>query len=268
MIRTGPGARRVARLLLLALLAPALGGPAVPAHASHGEPRMLVSRSDAGPFTDQLSGPLMAHAGRVVPLDVTTATFYLMNATPAPARATVSVVNRGERNALTSGLTVTVEVAGAVATGQLSPDGAPCDLVATGPRIRAGGVQPVQVDVAVGDLEGQQGTAQDFALDLDVTMSHLGGGAGPAPCQAKAAEGDRPGSEPGTSGPADPDCSRDPVVTLTGTPTCVPDVVVAGLVPRDPGAAVVTGAGWLVVGGLLLLVSRRRRRPAGAHRAD
>jgi len=245
---------RSVRLMLATLLLAAVTGPA---HAD--EPRMLVSRSASGPFTDQLAGPLLTGVGRVVPLDETTGTFYVKNATSASARTTVAVVYRGESNDLTGGLAVTVDAGGPRTTGSLPPDGRPCDLVVTGPTVAPGEVQAVAVGVAVGDLEGQRGMGQRFSLDLDVTMSHLGRSGAVAGCgeQAAAAE------------PTGPDCTSTAVVTLTGTPRCVPSAVDAGLVPRDPATAVAESAAWIVVaGGLLLLLAARRRRTTAAASAD
>ena len=231
MTRRRPAVPRlVAGLLLLVSLAVATG----PAQAR--DAGLQVSRSASGPFADQLPGPLLDGIGLVVPLDVAGGTFYVRNSSPQVARTTVAVVNRGDRNALTGALTLTVDVDGTTVTGTLPPDGRRCDLVATGPDLAPGAVQPVEVALEVGDLTGQRGTDERLALDVDVTLSHLGGG------------GRRRGVRRAGVGRAAPDadCERTAVVTLSGEHRCPPTAVDAGLhdglgVPRDPAA--VSGIG-------------------------
>lgn len=244
--------RLVAGLLLLVSLAVATG----PAQAR--DAGLRVSRSASGPFADQLPGPLLDGIGLVVPLDVAGGTFYVRNSSPQVARTTVAVVNRGDRNALTGALTLTVDVDGTTVTGTLPPDGRRCDLVATGPDLAPGAVQPVEVALEVGDLTGQRGTDERLALDVDVTLSHLGGGGDVAVCGEQASDG-----------PPDADCENTAVVTLSGEHRCPPTAVDAGLhdglgVPRDPAAVSGIGVTLLVLGGLLVAARRRRRGAPGA----
>ena len=257
-MRGRPAIPRLVALVLLAVSVTVLGGPA----QAHGA-GLLVSSSESGPYADQLSAPLLDGIGRVVPLDRAGGTFYVKNTSPRVARTTVSVVNRGGVNALTGALSVTVDVAGTVSSGALPPQGGRCDLVTTGPELRPGGVQPVEVSLAVGDLTAQQGMSQRFALDLDVTMTDAEEAGEVAVCGEQA-----------EARPATADCERSAVVTVAGPPRCVPTAVDAGLggglpVPGDP--AVVAGAGvtLVVVGGLVLLAVRRHRRVvAGATVVD
>ena len=250
MTRRPPAIPRLAVLLLAASLA-GLTGP-----AQAGEAGLLVSRSESGPFTDQLSAPLLAGVGRVVPLDEAGGTFYVKNSSPQVARTTVAVVNRGDANALTGALVVAVDVGGTSSTGTLPPDGQRCDLVTTGPTLPPGSVQQVGVSLAVGNLTGQQGMREQFVLDVDVTLSHLGGSGDVAAC------GEQASSEPPVA-----DCERTAVVTLAGDLRCVPTAIDAGLrdglgVPRDPGVVAGAAVTVLVLGGLLLLAVQRRRRHA------
>ena len=251
MTRRRPAVPRlVAGLLLVVSLAVATG----PAQAR--DAGLLVSRSASGPYADQLPGPLLDDVGRVVPLDSASGTFYVKNSSPEVARTTVAVVNRGARNELTGSLTVTLDVDGTTVTGMLPPDGRRCDLVTTGPDLAPGAVQPVDVALRVGDLTGQRGTAQRLALDVDVTLSHLGGGDDVAVCGEQAADG-----------PPAADCERTAVVTLAGDDRCPPTAVDAGLhdglgMPRDPAAVAGTIVTLLVLGGLLVAARRRRRAAA------
>lgn len=256
MTRARPAIPRLLAVLLLVLSLATLAGPAQAREAG-----LQVSRSATGPFADQLPSPLLADLGRVVPLDRASGTFWVKNSSPRVARTTVAVVNRGAANVLTGALTVTVDVDGTVSTGTLPPDGRPCELVATGPHLRPGAVQPVEVSLAVGDLTGQQGVRERFALDVDVTLSHLGGAGEVAVCGEQA-----------SAGPPPADCEGTAVVTVAGPPRCVPTVVDAGLhdglgVPREPAVVAGTGVTVLVVGALLVLAVRRRwRGSAGAVR--
>lgn len=254
-MRGRPAIPRLVALLLLATSLAALTGPAQARSTG-----LLVSRSETGPFADQLPAPLLEGIGRVVPLDRAGDTFYVKNASPRVARTTVAVVNRGAANALTETLTVSVDVAGTVTTGMLPASGSSCELVVTGPDLRPGGVQPVAVSLAVGDLTGQQGVRERFALDVDVTLSHLGGSREVAACGVQAAAG----------GPPPADCARAAVVTVTGPPRCVPTAIDAGLqqglaIPREQAAVAGVGVTVLVLGGLGLLAVRRRRQRGPAY---
>ena len=113
-------------------------------------------------------------------------------------------------------------------------------------------MQPVDVALEVGDLTGQRGMDERLALDVDVTLSHLGGGDRRRGDAASRRE----------VGTPDADCERTAVVDRSPVTTaCPPTVVDAGLhdglgVPRDPAAVAVLG--------VTLLVDRRaaRRPPA------
>jgi len=247
--------RLVAGLLLLLSLALATG----PAQAR--DAGLQVARSESGPYADQLSGPLLDGVGRVVPRDTAGGTFYVKNASPRVARTTVAVLNRGDRNAFTGALTLTVDVGGTTVTGTLPPDGERCDLVVTGPDLAPGAVQPVAVDLEVGDLDGQRGTDEQLALDVDVTLTHLGGSGGVAVCGEQA-----------SAGPPAADCERTAVVTLVGVDRCPPTAVDAGLedgpwLSREPATAAGSLLTLVVVGAMLLLGSQRRRGTRGRHRA-
>lgn len=242
---------RLALLLLLASLV-ALAGPAQARGTG-----LLVSRSETGPFADQLSTPLLGGIGRVVPLDRAGGTFYVKNASPRVARTTVAVVDRGAGNALTGALIVTVDVAGTVSSGTVSPDGGECELVVTGPDLGPGEVQPVEVSFTVGNLTGQQGTDERFALDVDVTLSHIRDSGEVPVCGEQAA------ARPPTA-----DCERTAVVTVAGAPRCLPTAIDAGLHdglggPRGPAAVAVVAVTAIVLGGLVLLAVRRRRTAPG-----
>ena len=247
-MRGRPAIPRLVAILLLAGSLAALTGPAEARDAG-----LQVSRSASGPFADQLPGPLLDGIGRVVPLDAAGGTFFVRNGSPRVARTTVAVVNRGGANALTGALTLIVDVGGTTSTGTLPPDGRRCDLVTTGPDLAPGAVQPVEVSLEVGDLTGQRGMDERLALDVDVTLSHLGGSGDVAACGRQA-----PGAPPVA------DCQRAAVVTLAGDQRCPPTAVDAGVgdgldLPRHPATTAGIGVTLLLVGGLLLVLRRRRR---------
>lgn len=103
---------------------------------------------------------------------------------------------------------------------------------------------------------------QAASLDFVVTLTQTGETGWVEVC------GEQAEAEPEIKGDqgSGPDCTRDVVVTTTGTPTCVPTAVDAGATygggePRD--AATVAGlAGVLITLGLVLWADRRRRNEA------
>jgi hypothetical protein len=253
--RRRPAVPRLLAGLLLLLSLAVVTGPAQARDAG-----LQVSRSESGPYADQLSGPLLSGIGRVVPLDTAGGTFFVRNASPRVARTTVAVVNRGDRDALTGALSLSVDVGGTTVTGTLPPDGERCDLVVTGPDLEPGAVQPVAVDLEVGDLHGQRGTDEQLALDVDVTLTQLGGSDGVAACGEQASAGPSPAA----------DCERTAVVTLAGDDRCPPTAVDAGLeegpwLSREPATVAGSILTLVVVGGMLLLGAQRRRRLRGRH---
>lgn len=268
--RASLGAFLVVAMTAVAVMT--LGSPA------QAEPKtLLVSSSASGPFRGNLATPLFAGQGKLVPRGAASSTFYVRNSSQEMARTTVALVNRGRSNDFESALTFGVDIDGTAVAGTVPvPDTPDCRMVTTGPNIAPGGVQAVDISLAVADLPGQVGMNQAASLDFVVTLTQTGsngwvevcGEQAVAEVEVKGEEGNATGG--GTTGPAGssddaPDCDRDVVVTALGAPTCVPTAVDAGATyegpPRGPreiavlaGVLIATGAGMVLLAGL-----RRRR---------
>jgi hypothetical protein len=143
-----------------------------------------------------------------------------------------------------------------------APGSAGCSLVTTGPNIAPGGVQGIDIALAVADLQEQVGMEQAASLDFVVTLSQVGPRGQVKVCGEQAV------AEPEVKGAqgSDPDCDRDVVVTVAGNPSCVPTAVDAGASygagdPRSAGAIGVLAALALTIGaGMVVLAGTRRRR--------
>lgn len=264
-------------LAMTAVMIILLGSP------SQADPKkLLVSNSASGPFRDNLATPLFASDATFVPLDQATNTFYVKNNSKQVARTTVQVVNRGTTNAFESALTFDIDIDGTSTGGTVPLPGTPgCTLVITGPSIKPGAVQAVDVSLAVADLTAQVGMDQAASLDFVVTLTQTGKNGQVEVCGAQAtaepevkgaqgnangnANGNGDGNSDGDGNGGGADCDRDVVVSATGSPTCVPTAVDAGASygsgeVRSPGAIAGIAALMVATGGLLLLATRRRRR--------
>ena len=265
----------VAVALLVGLLSP----------PSQAEPKqLLVSDAANGPFRDNLATPLFDDDGPFVPQDEVSSTFYLKNNSQQAARSTLAIVNRGGTSEFEDALTFDVDIDGTTTTSTVPAPGSPgCSLVVTGPSIAPGGVQGIDLSLAVADLREQVGMGQAASLDFVVTLSEVFPRGQVKVCGEQAtaqpevegarATGNDEGNGTGNgSGGDGGDCERDVVVTVAGPPTCVPTAVDAGGTapfgggePRGP--QVVTGLTLVVAGagaGMVGWLSRRRRTQVAA----
>lgn len=234
---------------------------------SGAEPKKLqISSAAEGPFRDNLVTPLWQGEGPLVPRDEVDASFFVKNNSGQSARATLAVVNRGRTNAFEQALTFEIDIDGTRATSTVPTTGSPgCTLITTGPTIAPGGVQGIDVSLAVADLAEQVGTARAASLDFVVTLSQVGPRGRTEICgEQAAAQPEVKGEQQTAGGGRDPDCERDVVVTLSGSPTCVPTVVDAGATyadgdPRSPRTALPLAVLLLATGvGMAVLAARRR----------
>ena len=232
---------------------------------SQADPKkLLVSNSSNGPFQNNLATPLFQGSGPFVPLDQASNAFYVKNNSPQPARVTVQVVNRDDTNDFEKALTFNINIQGTQSSSSVpDPGNKGCSLVTTGPNIAPGGVQKVDVGVAVADLQQQIGMDQAASLDFVVTLSQVGPKGQIQVCGAQAtAQPVEVKGEQATAG----ECAKNVVVTVAGRPTCVPTSVDAGLsYDEQRSPAEVAGLGILLIGGGATLMwwgNRRRRREA------
>jgi hypothetical protein len=246
-------------LTTLAMLVLVLSAP------SQADPKkLLVANSATGPFKNNLATPLFQGSGPFVPLDQVSNAFYVKNNSSQPARVTVQVVNRDSTNEFEQALSFNINIVGTQSSSSVpDPGNKGCSLVTTGPNIAPGGVQKVDVGLAVADLQQQIGMDQAASLDFVVTLTQVGPKGQIQVCGAQAtAQPVEVKGEQATAG----ECAKNVVVTAAGKPTCVPTAVDAGLSydePRSP--AEVAGLGILLMGGGATLMwwgNRRRRREA------
>lgn len=264
-------------LAMVAVLIVVVGSPA---RAASERPRLLVGSSAGGPFLDQLPTALFTGAEPVVPGQGVGDTFWVKNASGAPARISVSLPDTEPSNELEAALAYDVKVGGAQLPTRLARSGRDaCHTVAARRVIDPGAVQAVTVTAHLPRKAGPATMNQSASTDLRVTLTETPGGdieicgdeAEDDPTQPTSAQtggGQTGGGHSG--GPAADgtvDCGQDVVITTTGTPTCVPTAVDAGVGGgHDDGfggagtwdtrpAAVVAG----LLGGLLLLWAKRRR---------
>ncbi len=197
----------------------------VSAPAAAGGSGVQVSASPTGPFRDQLPRQLFAGTGKLVPGDRVTRTFYVRNDSDVVARTSLDVSRSGQRNELADAIDVSVKL-GDVSAGPVETGGPDCTLTTTGPDLAPGAVQPVEVSVAFDDVTGTRATAQRASLDFLVTLTQVDIGVIET-CgdQETADPEDEP---PGGTAPDHDRCEDGAVVTVTGTPACVPTVVDAG----------------------------------------
>lgn len=224
-------ARRIGTILLLLGLACTPLAFSVPAEA--GDSGVQVSTKPTGPFRDQLGRQLFAGAGKLVPGDRVTRTFYVRNDSDVVARTTVVVSDAGPHNHFSEAIDVGVDMGRVSSSGPLQPDDPDCRLTTTGRNLAPGAVQAIEVTLDFRDVTGSRGAAQEASIDLLVTLSQVDAGGVVEICGEQATDDD-PGDPDGPADPAGADdnaddtCRQGAVVTVTGTQSCVPTAVDAG----------------------------------------
>ncbi len=205
----------------------------VSAPAEAGDSGVQVSTSPTGPFRDQLHRQLFAGTGKLVPGDRVTRTFYVRNDSDVVARTTVAVSRPGQVNELADLIDVSVDLGAASSSGPVETDDPNCTLTTIGPNLAPGAVQAVEVALELDDVTGTQAAAQRASLDFLVTLTQVKTGVIETCGEQETAD---PHPEPDPSGVAESDddrCEQGAVVTVTGTPSCVPTVVDAGQARDD-----------------------------------
>ncbi len=166
------------RLLTAALCAVALG-LATPGLALAGSPGPVGSLQVRAPgeaaWSDHLGRPLFVSPGLLVPTDRVRGGFELRNDSPAAARASLAVVSRGPVNDLTRSLTVGTDLGGRRSTRSLTlAQQGTCRTLVTGPTIRPGGDQAVEVSLDFPDVPGRTATELRAELAVVIRLSEVG----------------------------------------------------------------------------------------------
>lgn len=194
--------------------------------AQAGDNGVQVSTSASGPFRDQLHRQLFAGAGKLVPGDRVTRTFYVRNGSDVVARTTLAVSDSGPRNDFSDAIDVSVDLGEVSSSGPLQPDDPSCTLTTTGPNLAPGAVQAVEVTLGFGDATGARASAKRASVDLLVTLTQVGETGVVETCGEQANA--EPVGDEGDGKEGDDTCAQGAVVTVTGNPSCVPTAVAAG----------------------------------------
>jgi hypothetical protein len=204
--------------------------------AEAGDSGVQVSMSPTGPFRDQLHRQLFAGTGKLVPGDRVTRTFYVRNDSDVVARTTVAVSGSGKGSELADSLAVSVDLGDVSSSGSLGTDDPGCTLTTTGTNLAPGAVQAVAVALELDDVTGTRAAAQGASLDLLVTLTQVGESGVIETCGEQATADPVPADDApgGGTAPEEDRCEQGAVVTVTGTPSCVPTVVDAGQARAHP----------------------------------
>jgi len=220
-------ARRIGTILFLLGLACSPLAFSVPAEA--GDSGVQVSTTPTGPFRDQLHRQLFAGAGKLVPGDRVTRTFYVRNDSDLVARTTLEVSDSGPRNGFSDALDVSANLGGVSTDGPLHTGDPDCSLTVTGPNLAPGAVQAVDITVDFRDAATMVAMDQRASLDVLVTLTQVGGTGVIETCGEQATadpvSNDGQSNDDQSGGDA---CRDGAVVTVTGTQSCVPTAVAAG----------------------------------------
>ncbi|MGN6575106.1 MAG: hypothetical protein ACTHKG_05420 [Nocardioides sp.] len=141
---------------------------------SAAAPQRLLVSNDGESWSQNLTTPLFEELGPFVPQDDVTDRFYVKNNSNQPARATFRVskdsdLNDFERNlsfSYTVGTTGTDEP---VIVGKQNK----CKAYVTGPTIKPGESQPINVNLQFADVQGQVAMDQTANVDMVVTLSQV-----------------------------------------------------------------------------------------------
>lgn len=135
--------------------------------------RLLVSNDDAS-WSQNLTTPLFEELGPFVPQDDVTDRFYVKNNSNQPARATFRVYKDAELNDFERNLTFTYSV-GETGTDEPVVVGKQnkCKAYVTGPTIKPGESQPINVSLQFADVQGQVAMDETANVDMVVTLSQV-----------------------------------------------------------------------------------------------
>lgn len=195
--------------------------------AQAGDSGVQVSTSASGPFRDQLHRQLFAGAGKLIPGERVTRTFYVRNGSDVVARTTLAVSDSSPRNDFSDAIDVSVDLGEVSSSGRLQSDDPSCTLTTTGPNLAPGAVQPVEVTLDFRDVPGTRAAAQRASVDLLVTLTQVGKTGVVETCGEQATADPVDDEDDGKVDDVDT-CAQGAVVTVTGNQSCVPTAVDAG----------------------------------------
>ncbi|GAA1478360.1 hypothetical protein GCM10009623_28060 [Nocardioides aestuarii] len=155
--------------LLATVLISLTGG--APAHADPD--RLKLGLNGAGPFTESLTTPLFT--GTYVP-GTATSSFYVKNESPSTTRATIALVPKDAVNEFERSLSFTATVGGQTGTSvplQQDRKKNECRTLVTGPTVSPGGVQRIDVTMAIDPGLSRAAMRQSASFTFVVTLSQV-----------------------------------------------------------------------------------------------
>ena len=235
---------RTLQLLVTVLVAGLLGLAGVaPAHADPD--RLKLGTSASGPFTESLTTPLFT--GTYVPGSATSS-FYVKNESPSTTRATIALVPKDAVNEFERSLSFTATVGGQSGVAvplQQDRKKNECRTIVTGPTVNPGGVQRIDVTMAIDPALSRSAMRQSASFTFVVTLSQVTAKGKVDVC--------------GTQSPGGAVEVLGARATSAASPQGAQDLSAS---PRSSAFVVATSVAFLLTGAMLLLAARRRRRAA------
>lgn len=162
--------RSLRALVVLLLTAAVVGLPTVAA----AKPDRLELSPDGVTWSPTLTRPLFQDGPVLVPLDAAVRSFHVRNASKVPARVSVEVLAPSGGSELQRYLQVSTSIGSVSATDELRRIGRDrCRVIVTGPTMRPGSSERVDVGLRLPDLPGKVAQAQSVDLGLSVRLTQV-----------------------------------------------------------------------------------------------
>jgi hypothetical protein len=153
------------------IVAAALAAALLSTSPSAAAPQRLLVSNDGSTWSQNLTTPLFGELGPFVPQDDVTDSFYVKNNSNQPARATFRVYKDADLNDFERNLTFTYTV-GTTGTEEPVVIGRQnkCKAYVTGPTIKPGESQPINVSLKFVDVAEQVAMVQSANVYMVVTL--------------------------------------------------------------------------------------------------
>lgn len=224
-------------------------GIAEPAQAD--QKKVQLGSSAAGPFADNLTGPLFN--GTYVPGSVAR-TFYVKNNSAQTARVTLTLIGKTPANAFEDSLSFTAKAGGFASQTPIPLFTDPkkkkeCRTIVVGPTMQGQAVQPIEVTMHIDDDLDETAMNQTASFQFVVTLSQV----------TNKGKVDACGEQP----PGAVSQSIQVMGAQTAKAAASPsDGQRLSASPRSSGLIAGLTASLLGAGALLFLALRRRRTPS------
>ncbi|NYG99043.1 hypothetical protein FJ656_01840 [Schumannella luteola] len=146
---------------------------------AYAESSGIELSTDGTYFARTLTTPLFDPSAAMIPGSSQSNSFWVRNASGAPAYLRVSIANVHSTDVdLANALTVSASTSGDSGSRVAISEAAPCAVLTEGQVIPSGGTLRVSAVAALGDLQGQagQGGSADFRMLVNLSSVNLAGG--------------------------------------------------------------------------------------------